>query len=292
MAMKQRLLDIIACPNDGHFPLELKIDAAEEDEIVTGSLYCRSCGTTFRIAEGIPRLLAERSFTDDDPGRDKAGEMRARDEQAPFYDRFMRWRPSGFVEKPLMLKLLAAEAKDLVVDLGAGTGRLSDPLAGLISELVAVDFSLESLRQSRAKGRKNIHWVQADLNYLPFREGIADRVLSSQVFEHLPGAAWRDKAIDEAARILKDGGTFAISVYRYSWLKRRSGDKEGYHYGHIYYCRLTAAELTELLERRFHIEQFIPNLGFYLQAAKCIKKEGLRLGTGGRAGRLQVETER
>jgi len=54
--MKRELMKILACPvckGD----LQLKVDKEEEDEIVTGSLYCSACNYTYPIVDTIPNLL-------------------------------------------------------------------------------------------------------------------------------------------------------------------------------------------------------------------------------------------
>jgi uncharacterized protein YbaR (Trm112 family) len=49
-------MDILACPvcKGG---LELSVEEENEQEIVTGSLYCRKCNVRYPIVEGIPNLL-------------------------------------------------------------------------------------------------------------------------------------------------------------------------------------------------------------------------------------------
>jgi len=54
--MDEDLMDILCCPLDKH-DLELDIDEREGDEIVTGTLTCTECGTTYPIEDSIPNLL-------------------------------------------------------------------------------------------------------------------------------------------------------------------------------------------------------------------------------------------
>ncbi len=54
--MKRELMDILACPVcKGE--LELTVEAENEKEIVTGSLYCRKCNEYYPIEDTIPNLL-------------------------------------------------------------------------------------------------------------------------------------------------------------------------------------------------------------------------------------------
>ena len=55
-AMKRELMDILACPvcKGG---LELSVEKENEEEIVTGSLYCQKCNERYPIVDTIPNLL-------------------------------------------------------------------------------------------------------------------------------------------------------------------------------------------------------------------------------------------
>lgn len=54
--MKKELMKILACPvckGD----LKLNVDKEEDNEIVTGSLYCTKCQHSYPIVGTIPNLL-------------------------------------------------------------------------------------------------------------------------------------------------------------------------------------------------------------------------------------------
>ena len=54
--MKRELTDILACPVCKRV-LELSVEEEEEQEIVTGSLYCQKCNVSYPIVDSIPNLL-------------------------------------------------------------------------------------------------------------------------------------------------------------------------------------------------------------------------------------------
>ncbi len=56
--MKRRLMDILACPIDKHYPLDLHV-FEEKDEIVEGLLVCSECGRWYPIMDEIPQLLPD-----------------------------------------------------------------------------------------------------------------------------------------------------------------------------------------------------------------------------------------
>ena len=56
--MKRLMLDILACPIDKHYPLEL-FELQSGDEIEEGALYCQKCGRYYPIIDGIPVMLPD-----------------------------------------------------------------------------------------------------------------------------------------------------------------------------------------------------------------------------------------
>ena len=54
--MKKELMEILVCPQcKGE--LKLSIDTESNDEVVTGSLHCSLCNTSYPIESTIPCLL-------------------------------------------------------------------------------------------------------------------------------------------------------------------------------------------------------------------------------------------
>lgn len=57
--MKRKLLDILACPAEGYFPLNLHI-FEEDDEVISGILVCPNCLRWYPIREKIPEMLPDK----------------------------------------------------------------------------------------------------------------------------------------------------------------------------------------------------------------------------------------
>ena len=58
--MQRRLLDILACPIDKHYPLELlEFSLRGADVIVDGVLLCSECGRYYPIMDEIPVMLPD-----------------------------------------------------------------------------------------------------------------------------------------------------------------------------------------------------------------------------------------
>ena len=57
--MKNKLLDILACPMCKNHPLELLAIKSKNDEVEEGAIYCTSCERYFLIIEEIPIMLPD-----------------------------------------------------------------------------------------------------------------------------------------------------------------------------------------------------------------------------------------
>ena len=110
-----------------------------------------------------------------------------------------------------------------LLDLGCGGGRHAYEAGRLGARVVAADVDLAELKEVRqlAAGMREagelttgaVDAVGGDALHLPFPDAAFDRVVASEVMEHIPddrGAA------DELARVLRPGGTLAVTVP--SWL--------------------------------------------------------------------------
>lgn len=57
--MQRKLLDILACPIDKHYPLQLLDFEVKEDIIVSGVLLCDQCDRYYPIVDEIPVMLPD-----------------------------------------------------------------------------------------------------------------------------------------------------------------------------------------------------------------------------------------
>ena len=110
---------------------------------------------------------------------------------------------------------------DLVLDLGCGEGRhvISAYVAADVHS-VGVDLSLDDLKTTREKfadfeecdnQAKSFGLSSANALALPFADDTFDKVICSEVLEHIPD--YRG-ALREIERVLKPGGLFCASVPR------------------------------------------------------------------------------
>ncbi|MCG8442867.1 MAG: class I SAM-dependent methyltransferase [Caulobacterales bacterium] len=113
--------------------------------------------------------------------------------------------------------LLEARPGEMALDLGCGGGRHAHALARMPDLLVvAADLDAEAVADTRAGFAMDAAltgWslAQVDAARLPFGDARLDRVVCSEVLEHLPDYR---SALDEIARVCRVGGRFALSVPR------------------------------------------------------------------------------
>jgi ubiquinone/menaquinone biosynthesis C-methylase UbiE len=259
------LLTLLACP-DCRSELELvQGDPVSAGVVITGVLECTGCRRTFTIQRRIPRLLPRHL----DAAQKQ--EMSARDDQVEMYDANIPLLAFGLVEVPYTVHCLDINPAHTLLEAGCGTGRMTTKLAGLVTQLVSVDFSVKSLIQNELKvqtaGCQNVHLIQADICHLPLKDSYFDRAVSCQVLEHIPTAELREKGVGEITRTVKPGGRVVISAYQHSrWTK----DKSGEHDGGIPYFRFTEDELRQLLETSLEVK-LVSGALIYLFVASCFR---------------------
>jgi ubiquinone/menaquinone biosynthesis C-methylase UbiE len=137
-------------------------------------------------------------------------------EQASMYDRLISKQKSVI---PFLEKIHSGKGAD-IVDIGAGTGRLTVPLAKVARSIVALDESagMLAVTAEKLKAEGLDHWqVQvADHRRLPVEDDQADLVVAGWSICYLASSnhpTWRknlSQIIGEIRRVLKPGGTVVI----------------------------------------------------------------------------------
>ncbi len=154
---------------------------------------------------------------------------------------------------------LGVRPGDRLLDLGCGFGRHSYQAARLGASVVAVDANADEVRNVRETFAAMVvaaeldleqvatSSVQGDALALPFPGGSFDRVIASEVLEHIPAD---EAAMVELARVLRPGGTLAVTVPRFGPELVNWALSEEYHDvpgGHVRIYR--HSQLTDRLER-------------------------------------------
>src|SRR6202050_3784404 len=118
---------------------------------------------------------------------------------------------------------LGVQPGDLLLDLGCGFGRHAFEAARRGAAVVALGAGPEEVAQVRGTLGAMVEAgelapdhpataVQGDALALPFPGGTFDRVIASEVLEHIPDDV---AAMRELSRVLRPGGTMAVTVPRW-----------------------------------------------------------------------------
>lgn len=150
--------------------------------------------------------------------------------------------PSGAI-----VALLQLQGGETVIDYGAGTGRLTVPIAEALSgggRVTAVDESPPMVQRLRdaIDGRDNAKAILISANRVPVEDGAADRVLAVNLLHEVRG----EEALTEMKRLLKPDGTLLIV----DWAKgrhREQGPPDGILYS-------TQEAIAELQAAGFDVE--------------------------------------
>jgi len=121
---------------------------------------------------------------------------------------------------------LGVRPGERVLDIGCGAGRHSLEAVRRGAHTVALDLSRDDLQRARqgvaGYGHVDVPApgtflaVRGDARHIPFPDGSFDRVIASEVMEHIPDD---EVALAELVRVLRPGGVLAVTVPR--WLPER-----------------------------------------------------------------------
>lgn len=153
---------------------------------------------------------------------------------------------------------LRVEPGQRVLDLGCGGGRHTYAALERGAAVTAVDLDAELLQQvaemsyaliegGHVPPRAAVNFLQGDGTRLPFADATFDRVIVSEVLEHI---ADDRAAMVEVARVLKPSGKAAVTVPRY-WPERICWAlSDEYHTNRGGHVRIYRSEqILERLER-------------------------------------------
>lgn len=182
----------------------------------------------FRLTDSLSQagllraLLAQFDFEDGDFRRDRERVEDIRRERferaqdffanhAGQWDRLRALHADEAEVEARICDLLDVTQGDLLVDMGTGTGRILELLAGRFERAIGIDTNQQMLAYARARTQghafAHVQVRHGDICNLPLRDRSAEAVIMHQVLHYLPDPR---RAIFEAARILQPGGCLLI----------------------------------------------------------------------------------
>jgi SAM-dependent methyltransferase len=183
-----------------------------------------------------------------------------------------RFIGGGIVENEAEIKnvmmLLKPSEEELILDLGAGTGRLERVLQKLNCPVISCDTATEML----AKIGKNSFRMRADALSLPFKNETFDKSVALRLVFHF-NEVDKMKILREMLRVTKEGGLILFDVTSSQGLLSFTSNIGGHHVDYL----ISPTRLEEMLKQipgiryKLYFSFFIPR-GIYRHLPKDVAR--------------------
>jgi SAM-dependent methyltransferase len=212
--LKETLIPYLICPICSK-KFSVKSIEKRSDEILTGNLICLK-NHKFPIKDGIPRFVVdkskifvktENSFSSKWKNYNKTYHSKKwfNGQKKWFLERF-GWKTTSVFNKFL-------QTRTRILDAGTGVGNSaklfsSNPKANVF----AIDASESVIFAYKKYGNlTNVHFLQADIQKLPFKKGFFDFICSDQVLHHTKNT---ERSFKMLTKLLAKKGIISIYVYK------------------------------------------------------------------------------
>lgn len=203
--MKEKLLDLLACPVCGGDILLAYASKYEEREIIEGVLTCKKCTREYKVVRGVPRFVDLAKIEDDKAATAEnfGWQWTNFTQEDPKYnEQFLGWL------QPVKREFF----KDKVIlEGGCGKGRHTTLAAEWgAKEVVGIDLG-DGVETAFAMTRNlpNAHIIQCDIYKLPLKR-VFDYAFSVGVLHHTPEPK---KSFVSLVGKVKKGGHISAWVY-------------------------------------------------------------------------------
>lgn len=133
------------------------------------------------------------------------------DHIAPFYDELYKDEQKAKINTTLHHINLSKEG--VILDAGCGTGFLFKHIGEKVKILVGLDSSSGILKEAQklAKSLPNAHLILADVDLMPFPDGVFDSVFALTLLQNMPNHLW---TLSEMERVGKDNSIFVVTAFK------------------------------------------------------------------------------
>lgn len=148
----------------------------------------------------------------------RAESRREVDEYYRTVGRFLELELAGRDDAEYWRRRAREMGRPRVLELGAGTGRVTRVLAPLSERVVAIDLSPQMLARAKRSlgGAPGVHLVAADMRELDLGASFDLVLAANDPFVHIGSEEGRARAVRAAARHLRPGGLFIVDAM---WLR-------------------------------------------------------------------------
>jgi len=101
--------------------------------------------------------------------------------------------------------------KATIIDLGCGTGRMTEFMVTDFGRVIGLDISREMVKQAR-KRVIGAEFIETDGQTIPLPDESVDLVFSYLVFQHIKTKEMVEKNFEEVYRVLKPKGIFKVRI--------------------------------------------------------------------------------
>ena len=216
-----RYAAVLRCPVDDS---ELQVESSDcpfDQPIFNGALSCKTCRRVYPIEEGILRF-----FEATDLPEEALHELNWRDQQGEDsveQNRLFETKLASRLEIPQHVTAMKLDSQSVVLELACGRGRFTVQFLKVCKAVVAVDFSLSSLRflARRVAADAEICLVQADITRLRFQPRYFTRAFSTTPLDSREQRLAMHHVVSNA---LADDGLYVFSTEHYDWRNRLLGN--------------------------------------------------------------------
>ena len=212
--MKKSLVQYLICPICSK-KFSVKSNKNYSDEILEGKLVCLK-NHKFSIKDGIPRLVTDKSkifVKTENSFSSKWKNYNKTYHSKKWFNGQRKWFLERFGWETISNFNKFLKTRTRILDAGTGVGNSAKLFSSnKRADVFAIDASESIIFAYKKYGKiPNIHFLQADIQKLPFQKGFFDFICSDQVLHHTKNTESSFKAL---TKLLAKKGMISIYVYK------------------------------------------------------------------------------